>query len=59
MGSVAQMEFVDPIRMDFRLKVSSPARNAATSEFPPTDHADVPRPKEGAADQGAFEGSGS
>lgn len=57
-GSVAQMEFVDPIRRDFRLKVGSPARNEATNGFPPTDHSDVARPKEGAADQGAFEGSG-
>lgn len=58
-GSVAQMEFVDPSRNDFRLKIGSPARNEATNGFPPTDHADVARPKEGAADQGAFEGSGS
>jgi hypothetical protein len=53
------MEFVDPGRMNFRLKIGSPARNEATNGFPQTDHADVPRPKEGAADQGAFEGSGS
>ncbi len=58
-GSVAQMEFVDPSRMDFRLKSSSPARNEATNGFPPMDHSDVARPKEGAADQGAFEGGGS
>jgi len=58
-GSIAQLEFVDPTRKNFRLKISSPARNEATNGFPPTDHADVPRPKEGAADQGAFEGSGS
>lgn len=58
-GSVAQIEFVDPSRKNYRLKSSSPARNEATNGFPPTDHGDVPRPKEGAADQGAFEGSGS
>jgi hypothetical protein len=58
-GSVSQMGFVDPGRGNFRLQVGSPARNEATNGFPPTDHGDVPRPKEGAADQGAFEGSGS
>ena len=55
-GSVSQMEFVDPARLNFRLKVGSPARNAATNDFPPNDYADVTRPKDGAADQGAFEG---
>jgi hypothetical protein len=58
-GSVSEMQFVDPSRMNFRLKTGSPARNEGTNEFPPTDHADVSRPKEGAADQGAFEGSGN
>ena len=58
-GSVSQMEFVDPSRLNFRLKIGSPARNEGTNQFPPTDYADVARPKEGAADQGAFEGSSS
>ncbi len=58
-GSVAQMEFVDPVRKNFRLKVSSPARNEGTNGFPPIDYADVKRPKDGAGDQGAYEGSGS
>jgi hypothetical protein len=58
-GSVSQMEFVDAGRKDFRLKVGSPARNESTNGFPPTDYANVARPKEGAGDQGAYEGSGS
>jgi parallel beta helix pectate lyase-like protein len=58
-GSVSQIEFVDAGRQNFRLKVGSPARNAATNDFPPSDFADVTRPKDGAADQGAFEGGGS
>ena len=55
-GSVSQMEFVDPGRLNFRLKIGSPARNEGTNDFPPIDYADVTRPKEGAGDQGAYEG---
>jgi hypothetical protein len=55
-GGISQIEFVDPGRKNFRLKVGSPARNSATNNFPPNDFADVTRPKDGAADQGAFEG---
>lgn len=56
-GSVAQLAFVDAARRNFRLKVDSPARNEGGSDFPPTDFDDVKRPKDGAPDQGAFEGS--
>jgi len=58
-GSVASMQFSDPGRLDFRLKVGSPARNSGSADYPATDYADVSRPKEGAVDQGAFEGGGS
>jgi hypothetical protein len=58
-GSVSQMEFVNSNGKNFRLKIGSPARNEGTNDYPPTDHADTQRPKEGAADQGAYEGSGS
>jgi len=57
-GSIAQMEFVDPGRANYRLKVGSPARNQGTQNFPDKDFGDVARPKDGAADQGAFEGGG-
>jgi hypothetical protein len=56
-GSVAQMEFIDPARLNFRLKSSSPARNEGSNLHPPTDYDGVSRPKEGAADQGAYEGT--
>jgi hypothetical protein len=56
-GTVSQMEFVDPSGLNFRLKVGSPARNQGSSTFPTTDYDDVARPKEGSADQGAFEGN--
>jgi hypothetical protein len=56
-GSVTQMQFVDPTRKDFRLKTGSPARNQGTSLYPDDDFDDVQRPKEGSADQGAFEGN--
>lgn len=55
-GSMSQLEFVDPARLNFRLKSSSPARNEGSNNFPQTDYDGVPRPKEGAADQGAYEG---
>jgi len=57
-GSVAQMNFVDPGRANYRLKIGSPARNQGTNEYPDKDFNDVSRPKDGAADQGAFEGGG-
>jgi hypothetical protein len=56
-GSVSQMEFVNPGNLDFRLKIGSPARNEGSSVFPDKDYHDVTRPKDGAADQGAFEGT--
>jgi hypothetical protein len=57
-GSVAQMDFVNPSSSNYRLKVGSPARNQGTENFPAKDFGDVARPKDGAADQGAFEGGG-
>lgn len=56
-GTVAQMEFRDPNGMDYRLKTTSPARNQGTSNYPDDDFDDIQRPKEGSADQGAFEGN--
>jgi len=56
-GPVSQMAFVDPSRKQFRLKISSPARNDGSSDFPPTDFDDIKRPRDGAPDQGAFEGA--
>jgi len=54
-GSVAQMDFVDPGRLNFRLTKNSPARNQGSNAFPQIDFDNVTRPKEGTADQGAFE----
>ncbi len=51
------MEFVDSAHKNFHLRTSSPARNEATNDYPSKDFDDVTRPKEGAADQGAFEGN--
>ena len=56
-GAVSQIDFADPGRLNFRLKVSSPARNQGSNTFPQNDFNDVTRPKEGSADQGAFEGN--
>jgi hypothetical protein len=56
-GPVSQMEFVDPSRRKYRLKISSPARNEGSSDFPAVDFDDVKRPRDGAPDQGAYEGS--
>jgi hypothetical protein len=56
-GSVAQMDFVDSGRKNFRLKTTSPARNQGSSSFPSHDFDNVARPKGGSADQGAFEAS--
>jgi hypothetical protein len=56
-GSVSQMGFVNPGGRNFRLTVGSPARNEGSNDYPPNDHDNVSRPKDGAADQGAFEGS--
>jgi hypothetical protein len=55
-GSISEMDFLDPGRKQYRLKSSSPARNGGSNDFPPTDHDDVKRPKDGASDQGAYEG---
>ncbi len=56
-GPISQMEFVDASNRKFRLRISSPARNEGSSDFPLTDFDDIKRPKDGASDQGAFEGS--
>jgi hypothetical protein len=56
-GSISQMGFVNPGGRNFRLTVGSPARNEGSNDYPPNDHDNVSRPKDGAADQGAFEGS--
>lgn len=56
-GSVSQMGFEDPGRLKFRLNSGSPARNQGSNDFPPIDFDDVKRPRDGAPDQGAFEGS--
>ena len=54
-GSISNMGFANAAANDYRLTPGSPARNAGGAGFPPTDYLDVPRPQEGAADQGAFE----
>lgn len=54
-GTVTQMAFVDPLEGNFRLTTKSPARNQGSDVFPTTDFDNKTRPKEGAADQGAFE----
>lgn len=56
-GPVSQIGFVDSANRKYRLKVSSPARNEGGSDFPSTDFEDIKRPKDGASDQGAYEGS--
>ena len=56
-GAVSQMGFVDPGLLNFHLTTNSPAWNQGSSIFPPMDFDDVTRPKDGAADQGAFEGN--
>lgn len=54
-GTVSQMGFVDPARLNFRLGGNSPARNQGSDSFPQIDFDNVTRPKGGAPDQGAFE----
>jgi len=56
-GAVSQLAFVDPARLNFRLQTNSPARNRGSNIFPKIDFDDVIRPKDGASDQGAFEGN--
>jgi hypothetical protein len=56
-GPVSTMGFVDPDRGNYRLRLNSPALDKGSNGFPPTDFDDVKRPKGGAPDQGAFEGS--
>lgn len=56
-GTLSEMQFVDPARLNFHLGVGSPARNEGSDTYPNTDFDDISRPKEGAADQGAFEGN--
>jgi hypothetical protein len=58
-GTVSALGFVDAARRNFRLSVNSPARNQGGNIFPNTDFDDKARPKDGASDQGAFEGSGN
>jgi hypothetical protein len=58
-GGVAQLGFEDSTRLNFHLDVTSPAWNKGGEDFPPTDYNDEPRPRDGAPDPGAFEGSSS
>jgi len=54
-GAASQMDFMDAENSNFRLRATSPARNQSTNGFPENDFDDVPRPQDGAGDQGAFE----
>ncbi len=45
----------DPATADFRLRSSSPARDAGTTPPPPTDLENIRRPQGAAADLGAYE----
>ena len=56
-GAISQIGFSNPASLDFHLGSSSPAWNQGSGEFPPTDFDDEARPKDGAPDPGAFEGS--
>jgi hypothetical protein len=56
-GSNAQIGFEDPTNLNFHLGVTSPAWNLGSEDFPPTDFDDEARPRDGAPDPGAFEGS--
>jgi len=56
-GSASQIGFADPVAFDFHLSSGSPAWNRGSDEFPPTDFDDEARPRDGAPDPGAFEGS--
>lgn len=56
-GSVSLMGFEDPTRLDFHLGVTSPAWNRGSKDYPPTDFDDEARPRDGAPDPGAFEGT--
>jgi hypothetical protein len=56
-GSASQIGFADPVAFDFHLSGGSPAWNRGSDEFPPTDFDDEARPRDGAPDPGAFEGS--
>ena len=48
-GTVADMQFEDAARKNFRLRTTSPARNQGTSDYPDFDFDNVSRPK-GAVD---------
>ena len=55
-GTIAQMSFIDAGGKNYRLRADSPARNQGSDrQFPETDFDDIPRPQDGAPDQGAFE----
>ncbi len=58
-GASSNMGFVNGSGYDFRLRHESPARNAGGEQYPATDYRGVPRPQDGAPDQGAFEFSNS
>ncbi len=55
-GSVTQMGFVNPGSRNYRPGVNSPAINQGSNTYPQVDHDDLSRPRNGAPDQGAFEG---
>ena len=57
-GEISQIGFKDPTSLNFRLGPTSPAWNQSSMAFfPPTDFDDEVRPRDGAPDPGAFEGS--
>jgi hypothetical protein len=56
-GSNAQIGFEDPANLNFHLGATSPAWNQGSEDFPPTDFDDEARPRDGAPDPGAYEGS--
>jgi hypothetical protein len=56
-GTVSDMLFVDAGSKKFRLRADSPAWNQAGIGSPKVDFDGIPRPQNGAPDQGAFEGA--
>jgi len=56
-GAISELGFENPELLDFHLRVTSPSWNQGSSDFPPTDFDDEARPRDGAPDPGAFEGT--